>query len=397
MSHSSSTGKQALLARHAWLWLVPLSTLVGLLLLEGALRLFPSLMPIEAHQRLLYLAEEGGLKSVADPYLGFLYPANSSSEFVSREFGVVVEATDEHGFRNPSPWPEHAEIVIVGDSMAYGYGVASQESWPRLLDEALPVSRVITLGLPGTVPQQYTRYFEKFGARLRPRLLIYMVFPGNDIKGTVEFDRWIAAGAPGSFDHWRYFEGHVPIRGQSVLDRSALVMSLRSLTKALRNSSSWKFIELTGGGRLRLAPQLYRQSIAMNRPGTPGFEAVVKATREARELAHALGSQLVVVLAPTKETVYLPLLREPFPGLTEPLGSVLTNDEGMAVIDLSEPLRKRAARGEQLFFEVDGHPNALGNRVIAEVVIQYLRTHAQALGLDDWSQAEPRPDLERAR
>lgn len=397
MSHSSSTGKQALLVRHAWLWLVPLSTLVGLLLLEGALRLFPSLMPIEAHQRLLYLAEEGGLKSVADPYLGFLYPANSSSEFVSREFGVVVEATDEHGFRNPSPWPEHAEIVIVGDSMAYGYGVASQESWPRLLDDALPVSRVITLGLPGTVPQQYTRYFEKFGARLRPRLLIYMVFPGNDIKGTVEFDRWIAAGAPGSFDHWRYFEGHVPVRGQSVLDRSALVMSLRSLTKALRNSSSWKFIELTGGGRLRLAPQLYRQSIAMNRPGTPGFEAVVKATREARELAHALGSQLVVVLAPTKETVYLPLLREPFPGLTEPLGSVLTNDEGMAVIDLSEPLRKRAARGEQLFFEVDGHPNALGNRVIAEVVIQYLRTHAQALGLDDWSQAEPRPDLERAR
>ena len=386
-----------MLVRHAWLWLVPLSTLVGLLLLEGALRLFPSLMPIEAHQRLLYLAEEGGLKSVADPYLGFLYPANSSSEFVSREFGVVVEATDEHGFRNPSPWPEHAEIVIVGDSMAYGYGVASQESWPRLLDDALPVSRVITLGLPGTVPQQYTRYFEKFGARLRPRLLIYMVFPGNDIKGTVEFDRWIAAGAPGSFDHWRYFEGHVPVRGQSVLDRSALVMSLRSLTKALRNSSSWKFIELTGGGRLRLAPQLYRQSIAMNRPGTPGFEAVVKATREARELAHALGSQLVVVLAPTKETVYLPLLREPFPGLTEPLGSVLTNDEGMAVIDLSEPLRKRAARGEQLFFEVDGHPNALGNRVIAEVVIQYLRTHAQALGLDDWSQAEPRPDLERAR
>lgn len=397
MSHSSSTGKQALLARHAWLWLVPLSTLVGFLLLEGALRLFPSLMPIEAHQRLLYLTEEGGLKSMADPYLGFLYPANSSSEFVSLEFGVVVEATDEHGFRNPSPWPEHAEIVIVGDSMAYGYGVASQESWPRLLDDALPVSRVITLGLPGTVPQQYTRYFEKFGARLRPRLLIYMVFPGNDIKGTVEFDRWIAAGAPGSFDHWRYFEGHVPVRGQSVLDRSALVMSLRSLTKALRNSSSWKFIELTGGGRLRLAPQLYRQSIAMNRPGTPGFEAVVKATREAREIAHALGSQFVVVLAPTKETVYLPLLREPFPGLTEPLGSVLTNDEGMAVIDLSEPLRKRAARGEQLFFEVDGHPNALGNRVIAEVVIQYLRTHAQALGLDDWSQAEPRPDLERAR
>lgn len=386
--------RTSFLARHAWLWLVPLSALLGLLLLEGVLRLLPSLMPVEAHQRLLYLTETGGLKSVADPYLGFVYPPLSRSEFVSHEFGTVVEATDEYGFRNPSPWPEQAEVVIVGDSMAYGYGVAQQESWPTLLDEALPVSRVITLGLPGTVPQQYTRYFERFGERLRPKVLLYMIFPGNDIKGTVEFDQWLAAGSPGNFDHWRYFEGKVPVRGESLLDRSALVMTMRSLRKALRNRSSPTSIELTGGGRLRVSPQLYKQSIAMNRPGTPGFDAVVTATREARERAQALGTQFVVVLAPTKEYVYLPLMQEPFSGLIEPLWHVLTHDEGIAVIDLTEPMRERAARGEQLFFEVDGHPNALGNRVIADYMTQYLRANAQSLGLDDWNQAEPRSSHE---
>ena len=391
------TASHRFFVRHAWLWLVPLGTLLGLLLLEGTLRLFPSLMPLDAHQRLLYLTESGGLKSIADPYLGFRYPPLSSSEFISGEFGVVTETTDEHGFRNSTPWPDRAEIVIVGDSMAYGYGVAEELGWPALLNAALPVSRVITLGLPGTVPQQYTRYFERFGTGLQPRLLLYMIFPGNDIKGAVEFDRWLAAGSPGSFDSWRYFEGRVPVRGQSLLDRSALNMSLASVRKALRKSSTSTTIRLQGGGRLRLDPQHYRQSIAMNRSGSPGFDAVVRAAREARDRAEALGAHFVVLLTPTKEFVYLPLWKVSFPGLTEPLKHILTHDEGITVVDLSGPFRERAAQGDQLYFEVDGHPNELGNKVIAEYLVQYLRANATRFGLDDWTPGNAPADPARPR
>ena len=138
----------------------------ALLLLEGALRVFPSLVPAEAKLKLLW-ENQTPVKSVGDPYLGFVFPPHYQTEIVSHDFRFTVES-DEHGFRNASPWPDRAEVVVVGDSMAYGWGVNERERWTTLLDDALPASRVITLGMPGTTPQQYSRYFEKFGVALRP-------------------------------------------------------------------------------------------------------------------------------------------------------------------------------------------------------------------------------------
>jgi hypothetical protein len=54
---------------------------------------------------------------------------------------------------------------------------------------------------------------------------------------------------------------------------------------------------------------------------------------------------------------------------------------------LGPAFRERAAAGETLFFEVDGHPNARGYAVIAEAVLTYLKAHAQPLGLG----GQPKP------
>jgi hypothetical protein len=308
---------------------------------------------------------------------------------VSRDFRFTLE-TDEHGFRNRSPWPDRAEVVVVGDSMAYGYGVAAEQAWPSLLDDALPASRVITLGAPGAVPQQYTRYFERFGVPLRPKVLIYTLFPGNDIREAPVFDQWEAAGSPGNYDTWRYFQGKVPVPGKSLLDRSYVIMSMSGLRKNLLYGFTSTTVEIADGGRVQLAPNQYQKTMTMNRRGDPGFDAVVRATREARARARAIGCEFIVLLVPVKERVYQPLLGRPFPGLTSPLEAVLAQDEGMTVINLTGPLETLAGRGQTLYFEVDGHPNVLGNEAIADVVVQYLRTNAQTLGLDDWNQDVPR-------
>ena len=47
-------------------------------------------------------------------------------------------------------------------------------------------------------------------------------------------------------------------------------------------------------------------------------------------------------------------------------------------LDLTPDFQARAREGERLFFEVDGHPNAAGYRLIAEVVLDHLRSTAQA-------------------
>jgi len=396
----SGTASNSFLVRHAWLWLVPLSALVGVMLLEGVLRLFPSLLSVDAQQRLLFLTTTGGPKSIADRYLGSTDPPLTKTEMISRDWRFTVE-TDEHGFRNRSPWPDRAEVVVVGDSMAYGYGVAKEQAWPTLLAEALPASRVITLAEPGTVPRQYTRYFERFGVPLRPKVLLYTIFPGNDIVESPLFDQWVAAGSPGNYDVYRYFQGKVPTPGHSplasLLDHSFVVLSLSGMRKNLLYGFSSTTVKLADGGRLQLTTNQYRSSIAENTPGNPAFDAVVRATVEARDRASAIGCHFIVLLVPEKERVYQAFLKRPYSGLTHPLQEVLEHDKGMAVINLTDPLTKRAAHGQTLYFEVDGHPNALGNRVIADVVTQYLRTNAQPLGLEDWNQANPPSDLARAR
>jgi hypothetical protein len=59
----------------------------------------------------------------------------------------------------------------------------------------------------------------------------------------------------------------------------------------------------------------------------------------------------------------------------------------IAYLDLGPAFRERAAAGEQLFFEVDGHPNARGYDLIAQVVVAYLKDRAPRDGLTDVQRA----------
>lgn len=389
------TRAPSFLIRHAWLWLLPGSVLVAMLLLEGALRLVPSLLPADAQQRLLW-SNQTPIKSIGDPHLGFTYPPYFRAEIDSPDFRFSIES-DEHGFRNHSPWPATAEVVIVGDSMAYGYGVAQQKAWPTLLGDALPGVRVISLGMPGAVPQQYARYFERFGVTLRPKVLIFTIFAGNDVVEAETFERWVAAGSPGNYDVWRFFEGAVPPERTPLFDSSYLAQTLRSVRKTLSYGFSSTDVTLPNGGRIRLAPNLYGDALRRGHPGDPGFDAVIRATLEARDLARSIDCQFVVLFVPTKELVYLPLQGVKFPGIIGPLKDALGRQPGIVILDALDPLRGHAARGEKLYFEIDGHPDEFGNRVLADYLAQYLRTNARALGIEAGTQADIQSDRARAR
>ena len=393
MTDHSPGRQRPFLIRNAALWLIPLSVIIALLLFEGALRLFPSLLPADAQLKRLW-QEQTPVKSVGDPYLGFVYPPHYQTEIASRDFRFTVES-DEHGFRNASPWPAQADVVVVGDSMAYGWGVEERERWTTLLDDALPTSSVITLGLPGTTPQQYARYFEKFGVALRPRIVIFAIFPGNDIVDAETFDRWVAAGSPGNYDVWRFFEGNVPTATVPFFDRSFLLLSLRSMRKSLMYGLNSKTVTFADGGRIQLAPNVYGKASEHNNRKNAGFQSIVKATLDARNQARAISSQFVVLLLPVKESIYLPLQGNPFAGLLHPLLDVLQAEAGIPCIDMTGPFREWAANGKQLYFEVDGHPNVLGNKVVADTVEEYLRANDQTIGLDDWDAATAQ--IERAR
>ena len=331
---------------------------------EATLRLFPQLMPEEARLRLHWREVHAETVSQAHPYLGFVYPPHQEGRFEREggEFGFSY-TTDEHGFRNPSPWPERADLVVLGDSMAFGYGVDDEEAWTRLLAEARPGSRVINLGLIGGAPQQYFRIYETFGQPLRPDLVLFCLFPGNDLADALRFDQWLQAGSPGNYEVWRGTPG---ARGvlRDLLQRSYLV----ALSRQARDEFSGRTMEIPEVGRLQLAPAVYARNQELAQPDHPAFRLVIDAIERTRALAERGGSEFLVLLVPTKEEVYLPLLDEEPPLGTAPFATYLSKT-GVPYLDLTPHFSATARKGHRLFFEIDGHPNAAGYRLMAEVVL----------------------------
>lgn len=121
------------------------------------------------------------------------------------------------------------------------------------------------------------------------------------------------------------------------------------------------------GSRLRLVPDQLAVNTKGARPGRHEFRLVVQALQRIQQLTAENGSHLLVVLQPSKEEVYLPLLDHAPHDPARPLREALAR-LGIDSLDLGPIFRERAAAGVRLFFEVDGHPNVAGYALIADGV-----------------------------
>jgi lysophospholipase L1-like esterase len=374
-------------------FLAPFSSIViALLLAEGILRLFPGILGEELRQII------GANYGIADPYIGHLGSPNNALVISGRGFSAVHH-TDSYGFRNGSPWSERAEIVTLGDSWTYGYGVEDDGAWPAILARAFPQSRIINLGIPGYGPQQYLRVYERFGVKLRPKIVLVGFFTGNDFSDAEIFDGWLKSGTGGNDAVWREFGRPTsvslslrqPIRNivSSLYWRGKVLAAKSSLGNLLIYSwhrltwpapSGMRIFHAPDGTPLELWTWDYRSRAKVARSGNHAFGLVVDALQRIDSLAKENGAVALIVLQHSKEEVYLPLLSEPSPDLSAPLRAAL-RERGIAYIDLLDEFRRHAAKGEVLFFETDSHPNARGYALIAELVITHLKQHAKRYGL----------------
>jgi hypothetical protein len=372
----------------AWvqnLALLAASTLVVVLLAEGLLRLFPQLLTQEAALRLHWRAVANsevatqGTMIVPDDRVGYLYRPLAQGHIARGDLAFSFE-TDEHGFRNPSPWPDRADIIVIGDSMAFGYGVTREEAWPSLIPGEVAGASVVNLGLIGAAPQQEARIFERFGLGLEPNLLVFTLFPGNDLYDARVFASWEAAGRPVPFHAWKLAGGLPQEAGivAALRDGSYVAALLRDAVKSLSSPVKNLSLTLADGGRLDLVPSAYLGSVTRARPDHPDFQLVMDTILETERLARGHGTAMLVVTIPTKESVYMPMAGGRPPDLTTPFVAAL-GARGVNVLDVTEELRQAAEDGERLYFTVDGHPNAVGNRIIASSVSRWLRLHPEIM------------------
>ena len=372
--------------------------LLAMVLAEGVLRLVPRLLSVELQQVIQADPDDMG---IAHPYIGHLHKPNNTLILAGRDFRTAAH-TDGHGFRNAWPWPEKAEIVAVGDSLTFGYGVEDDQAWPALVAKELPHNSLINLGLIGGGPQQYLRVYETFGIRLYPKVVLIGFFARNDFWDAAMFHRWLESGAGTNYLVWRDFgqpestslslEQPIGDFLSSLLWRCHLLASESHLYNLLRYAprhlerqtfSERRTFEAPDGTRIELSLEgLKSATEAARSSGYRPFDIAVEALQRLHSIAKADGTNVIVILQPSKEEVYLPLLGEPAPDPARYL-RVRLRELGIPYLDLLPGFRSRAKKGEVLFFEIDGHPNRRGYALIAELVLTHLKNNAKRYGLTD--------------
>jgi hypothetical protein len=137
-------------------------------------------------------------KLINDPVLGF-------------RLAPYTLGHDANGFRNDSV-PQHADVVVLGDSQTWGVNAERQDAWPQQLSK-LSGRSAYNMGMGGFGPVQYKALLPQ-ALRLSPKVIVVGFYFGNDI-----YDAY----------HMAYqFEAHRDLRSSAAGDLSADTVSYKT-------------------------------------------------------------------------------------------------------------------------------------------------------------------------
>ena len=115
--------------------------------------------------------------------------------------------TNSTGLRNPeiesSKPKDETRILFVGDSIAMGWGVTEDKSFPRVSEKILrqkfPAKKIeaINAGVPTTGPNYYYLFLKNEGIKLDPDIIVVAFWMLNDIPENVYFTDWLTVDSQG--------------------------------------------------------------------------------------------------------------------------------------------------------------------------------------------------------
>ncbi len=339
-----------------------------------------------------------------------VFPANSRFELRTPEFTYAANV-NSLGFRGPDPSQrDRGEplVLAIGDSSTYGWGVTDAEAWPQVLEKALRAQgiavRVANLGRPGAGPDQYARIAEQAVPLLKPRWVVVGLLQGDDLNQAVvpgkhEDDPHDASILETLYPTLTDLRSELASPKQPTVipaERAAAEWRTKAteLLERLRPVERARFDALPADVRARFRRgQLnpYVVELAIRKPhyyswllddASPTVARKVRALAEQlariRAVGEAYGAKLVVLSIPNWPYVaHAPeTTRLGFQLPREMLATRAPDVEaeracaaaGVAHLDVTASIRRDASEGRPLFFPLDGHLNAEGQRRVAAAI-----------------------------
>lgn len=353
---------------------------------EGAFRLFPGLLPYEVRVQTA-LQDSVERLYAADPVLEHRAVPGFDAEVPHRECPHHVRTVSlphmppEWGFRTPPLDPDRpVHAAVLGDSFAFGYGVAKEEMLAGLLRaERTASGQVVNLGLSNmTGTLQYEMILDRFLAHYRPVEVIILHFE-NDYTDDDFFHKWqrLAEQDPSL--------AYPASRHLNVSDNPGPLVRLkrRSICASLLANAVHK-LEARGrrvdgdGAAYVPSPEVLQIVAEDNAEARRGCELGIAALGRMFAACGDASADVTVVMIPSKEQALLP---------EEELGKYLQfyrrtaafcRDQGVTVVDTLEAFR-RHVRTQQLFFAVDGHWTAAGHALAHRLLRASIASRPSAL------------------
>ena len=280
-------------------------------------------------------------------------------------------------------------IVVMGDSMAWGHGVAEQLTFAELIEQTTPTTEVINLGVPGYNLRTELAYFERIGAQYRPDLVVLALCQndvvdhdalarrreeashciGVDPQHATSPRTGLSSAKQFLSDHLRvYRAAQEAVNAHKPLARAAVWMGLKD------ELAGFDGLDENLHSALREYPPTVQHAMELLRADLSRIDAMVRAG----------GARLLVVLIPAVQAVdarqlELTLAYTAYvPGdfdMDKPYRQIeqFARTCGIDVINPLHDFRQAQAAGERLYLPGDLHLSAAGHLRLAEAIDAFIR------------------------
>lgn len=354
-------------------------------------------------------------------------PSNATADPLLGLRGVPGGDHDSRGYRNPVALTE-ADIVVLGDSQTYGYNATRNDAWPEVLS-SLTGRSVYQMAYGGWNASQYDALLDD-ALVLKPKDVLVALYTGNDMLEVVDNvygnDHWTAYRSS-SYKSTRAMQQTLDVR--MAIDSGADPRSLRFAQYAVRTwmRAHLRVYALLGDGTrgmremlnlaekssdrsvridsfvasrpdiayqfpdekitTTLSPSYRFQPVNLKDPGTAEGWRITQALLLDIKERVPVSTRLHLVIIPTKEMVYLELMRrrgESIPDTFKTyddaerdlLGTIrdFCRTQELDCISTLNALTDTLAGGQRIYSDdINGHPIAAGYYAIATTIKSALK------------------------